>query len=105
MTATRTAAGTRDSVGDYTPGSTSTVSFRGSVQPALGQDMKNLPEGTRQSDTRKVYADTELRTVNQHDGTPADLVTVLGVDYQVRVVGYEPAPIAHYKLLIVRVQE
>ena len=91
------------------PTSTTTSStIRGSWQPANGQDMKLLPEGTRQTDTRKVFTVTALRTEDQHGGTQADAISPDGSTwYQVQqVTPYLPEhPIPHYEALCVRLRE
>lgn len=105
LTVTRAVAIQRNAAGDVLVGSTSTFAIRGSVQPANGREMANLPEGTRSSDTRKMYTGTELRPADQHAGTPADRVLYQGHDYQVRLVGFQSDLLAHYKVLMVREQE
>jgi hypothetical protein len=56
-------------------GATTTATARASVQPASGEDMKQLPEGTYYSDTIAVFTNYALRTVDEAAGTAADRVT------------------------------
>lgn len=56
-------------------GSTTTATARASVQPASGEDMKRLPEGTYTSDTIAVITSYPLRAASETAGTVADRVT------------------------------
>ena len=85
--------------------SPTTSAFRGSFQPLRGKEREALPEGVRASDTLKVYTKSELRTADQHTGTPADEVDYDGRRYVVYQVDRYPRLIPHYKALLIRKQE
>lgn len=92
--------------GRYTPGASTDDAFTGSLQPLRGTDREVLPEGTRQTDSRKIYTDPDtLRTADQHSGLPADHVIVDGVAFVVVHVDSPHPIIPHQRAYIVRVQE
>lgn len=99
-------AGTWGSDGLKTePSSTDTTIQATGPQPLSGVDLKTLTEAERASDLRKIYSETELRTLNQHDDRAADRIVIDGVTYEVRKVFPQPAIIPHWKALIVRLVE
>ena len=78
------------SAGVYTPGTETTYTVVGSLQPASGEQLQLLPEGAR-SDTRwLLYCDAQ-----QPEIVLADIVEVSGADYLVTHVedwtGHRPA--------------
>ena len=79
---TRIAAGTYTD-GIWVEGSPSALNLDACVQPLRGRALQNLPEGKLASDLRKVYCDSELRTVNESDGTSADQITIGGDLYEI----------------------
>jgi len=99
------AAGARSSLGAWTEGATTDVSIQASVQPATGRDMQLLPEGSRQSDAKRIYTVTALNTESQHDGTSADRVQIDSIWYEVHNVKRERSIIPHYRGICLRVAE
>lgn len=92
--------------GRHTGGSSTDTTFTGSLQPLSGRDREVLPEGTRITDSRKIYVDPgTLRTDNQYTGDAADHVIIDGDAFVVVHVD-EPHPlILHDRVYIERVQE
>jgi hypothetical protein len=98
--------GSRDAFGEFVPGAVTVDStVLASVQPLNGKEAANLPEGERSKDWRKMYTRTELTPVDQATGTAGDRVIFEGVTYEVRRVGHERFVIAHFKVLLRKVQE
>lgn len=64
----------------------STVTIRGSVQPASGKDLLRLPEGRRVVETRTLFTTTKLYTGGQGATHEADLVTIDGDSWEVQHV-------------------
>lgn len=83
----------------------SEVVVRASVQPVKGEELENVPEGSRHSDMRKMYSDLDWRAADQHAGTPADEALVDGRVYEVVGVMPYPALQNHSKVLLARVDE
>ena len=102
-TATRKTAGTTDDDGFYTPGSTTSVPFSGTIMRMSDKERENLPEGQRTTETIKIYTDTDLYVTNITAGTKGDIVTYKGNDYE--IVGrsdwddFNEAGLQHYKLI------
>ena len=82
-TATRKTAGTTDDDGFYTPGSTTSVPFSGTIMRMSDKERENLPEGQRTTETIKIYTDTDLYVTNITAGTKGDIVTYKGNDYEI----------------------
>jgi hypothetical protein len=83
----------------------STATIRGSVQPLTDRQREVLPEGIRQSVTRKVYTKSDLRTADQLTNTPSDLIVYGGETYEVVRVTRWPALLSHFEADLVRVTE
>lgn len=105
LTFKRFAAGSRGTDGRWTDGAATSTTLLGSVQPMNGNDLSTLPEGERSRRGRKVYTTTELRTVDQAAGTAADQLQIDGEWWEVRSVANERSVIAHYKVLVLALQE
>lgn len=86
VTVTRRAAPTTDGHGRALQGATSTHSITANVQPATGRDLLRLPEGQRTREHIAIWTDGDLRTANEHAGTPADVVTWKGRTYEVQLI-------------------
>ena len=87
------------------PASTDTTIQATGPQPLSGTDLATLTEAERATDMRKIYSETELRTLSQHDDRAADRVVIDGVTYEVRKVSEQTAVIPHWRALIVRLLE
>lgn len=105
VTRRRYAVGSRGGDGRWTAGASTDTTIRASVQPANGHDIQTLPEGERSKDTRKVYTETALRTTAQGDDLRGDDLVIDGIVYEVRSVAREHSTLAHYKAIVVAVQE
>lgn len=103
-TVTRYAAGTHsNTTGRFTPGSTSTLTIRASVQPASPSDVERLPEGMRGRDARRVYTETQLFPVRQGaQPRQADTLVIDGYVYEVADVNYWDKVMPHYRCIAVR---
>lgn len=82
---TRRAAGSVTN-GIYTPGGTTTLSVKASVQPVQPEEVQRLPEGTRINDAKAVYSAFPLKAASEAGGTPGDLITIEGAPYEVVAV-------------------
>ncbi len=78
---------------------------RASVQPMNGEDVQLLPEGNRHADMLKLYTKSELRTADQHAGTPADRVVIDGKTYEVKESARYRTHQRHYRAVVARVDE
>jgi hypothetical protein len=85
--------------GRYVEGSVTESSIRVNVQPANGEDIKELSEGRRMESTIRIYSTARLETVEQNSHSP-DRIIWQSDEYEVkRVWNWE-----HYtKALAVRV--
>jgi hypothetical protein len=85
-----------------------TSTIGGSWQPATWTQLQRLEEGQRRREPRMLLTDAEVRTANQHDGTPADRLVVDGVVYEVHQVepwaSLDDLP-AHWECICLRLQE
>jgi hypothetical protein len=84
-TVTRTSRGATTR-GHVAAGSTTTFSITAAVHPAMGNDLKRLPEGRRSNETRVVYSRTELILGGQGAQYEADLISIGGQDWEVEHV-------------------
>lgn len=99
-TVTRKAAGTV-SVGDYTPGATTTFSIVASVQPISGRELSVLPQGQRGEEVRVVYTLTELKT--RTPATEPDTISIGGETWEVfRTESWEAFGATHYRAHVAR---
>jgi hypothetical protein len=80
-TVTRGSPTTGGTDGRAVVASPSTFSIKASVQPLNGRDLLRLPEGERSTERVKVYSPTQLFTTGA--GQVADLISVLGISYEV----------------------
>ena len=81
-TVTRTRRATL-SRGRAQQGTQSSFLIIGSVHPAVGNDLKKLPEGRRVNETRVLYTTTELFIGGMGSNNEADSVSIDGQDWQV----------------------
>lgn len=96
VTRRRYGAQTMGSDGRPDRGATTDTTLTVVVAPASPRQLELLPDGARAREVVSVHAHTELRTVDQHAGTPADEVLIDGVTYEVQRVDEWPTlgPIA-----------
>jgi len=105
LTRRRYAAGERGTDGRWEQGDATDATIRASVQPASDDDLKTLPEGERTRRAKRIYTSSELRLVDQDAGTSADQVQVDGDWYEVRLIQRERSLLAHYRVIVLAVQE
>lgn len=72
-TVTRTARGTA-TLGRYTPGMTGTFSIVADVQDVDGDELQDLPEGSRGAETRVVFTITNL--IAQGPDRDGDVISI-----------------------------
>ncbi|MCP3685999.1 MAG: hypothetical protein GY861_25420 [bacterium] len=102
LTVTRYGAGTIDDYGEYTNGSTSTVSITASVQPVTGKNLESLPEGRQTKEAYYLFTDTELLT--SRDKNKADTTEIFSDTYEViNIEKWQNNLINHYKVTVSRI--
>lgn len=107
VTRLRYVAGTVGADGRLVAGASTSSTVLASVQPVTGRQRQLLPEGLRQRVELIAYCTTELRTVDQVAGVPADRLVVAGETLEVVQVKQWPAagPLPHYEAALVRLAE
>lgn len=104
LTVTRTASGSYVG-GDFTPGTTSTLTLTANVQPIKGLELLNFPEGQRTRGILRVYTDVALQTADEATGQAADTFTYNGHTWQVQQVqDYSNSPIPHWRSFAFKVE-
>lgn len=89
--------------GVWTAGSQSTLTIKGSTQPARPDELVNLPEAQRTRAAKKVYSEALLRTADETNLIQADRVVVDGEDWEIQQVDtHFENTLAHYKSIAVR---
>ena len=69
--------------GRYVFGTTSTLTFVGSIQPTQGRDLLLLPEGLRTQQIVAVYTGTRMQTANAPNGVSGDVVQYGSDTYEI----------------------
>lgn len=98
-------AGSRGSDGRFVGDDTTDATIRGSIQPASDDEIATLPEGDRQKRARRIYTSAELVAADQRTGTEGDLLIFDSASWEVRAVARERSLLAHYRVLVVELQE
>jgi len=83
----------------------STATIQASVQPLSDRQREVLPEGLRQSVTRRMWTRSEVFTADQITGRLADRITINGESFDVVRVFHWPSLLSHYEADLVRVKE
>lgn len=87
--------------GFWVEGAESTFTIQASVQPLKGKEMEMLPEGRRNSQSVKIYTDTQLQTVAS--GNP-DRLVAFGHDFEIQTVEpWQSNVLNHYKCIGIKV--
>ena len=74
-----------------------------SVQQARPKDLQQLPEHDRTTETIVLHSETKLRTVDEKNGLPADVVQHDGQNWKVVAVStHQSGVLDHYKMLAQR---
>ena len=73
--------------------------FKGTFQPARGQDLQALPEGRRANGVFKVYSDLDFDTVTSDDNP--DQIVLNSRTYEIVMrAPWQNSIIPHYKYLV-----
>lgn len=89
--------------GAWQPGAVTTLLVRASVQHAGFKDLQLLPEGQRTTEAIRLYAESELRTVDETAGAAADVVLWNGKHYAVEhVQSWTLGGLSHWKAIAVK---
>lgn len=100
---TRFAAGTRAS-GKWQEGTPSNFDIEASVQPLKPREMEMLPEGRRNSQSYRLYTDTNLHPINKASGISPDKVEIEGEMFEVFSNEiWKNDIIPHYKAVIIKI--
>lgn len=92
--------------GRMTPGATTTLQIRASIQPVSGRIRETLPEGIRQQVTMVAYTRSVLRGLDHLTDLPPDRIEYRGELLEVAdVMPWHEAPLAHHLVALVRAQE
>lgn len=83
----------------------SETTIMASVQPLTDRQRQALPELLRQSVDKRLYTRSEVRTVDQLNGTPGDRIVIDGEVFEVVAVKRWPQLLAHYEVDIQRAKE
>ena len=94
----------RNSAGSYvdgvwTPGTQTSGTGKGAIQPLNAQEVELLNEGQRHRAALKIYTTTELKEVDEIDKIKGDIVTTRGAQWEVQRVFKQSTPWTHYKCL------
>jgi len=84
ITRTRYAAGEWIN-GRFAKGDATDSSISASVQPLRSNEILLLPEGRRTTEALKIYTKDRLFTSDEKAQTPADILTIDGVRYEVHM--------------------
>jgi len=77
----------------------SIIDVKASIQPVRDRELQYLPEGRRNKEAIVIYTASEVRTENEGDNLPPDIVLARGKSYQVARVWYHTTPWTHYKAI------
>lgn len=100
----RFAAGSYNTDGDWVEGADSDFNISASVQPLTGREMEMLPEARRDSQSYKLYSDTQLLTADTSQTKNADIVTIDNEKFE--VFSDEPWQnniINHHKITVIKI--
>jgi len=103
LTGSRPAAGTYVNGIFLASGTTTALSFRGTVRPLSPQEMLTLPEGRIYNQAVTIYTEFQLQVADPDTGINADTVNWLGDDFE--VISVDPHMqgfLDHYRVRAVR---
>lgn len=92
-----------DGNGNWVEAKETTNKFKakGSIQPVTGSDLNKLPEAFKDTESLKIYTQTELKTVDDTSNREADIIIIDGKRYQVSVVeNWRQLSTKHYKVFV-----
>jgi len=70
--------------GRFVDGGSASFPGSGSVQPASGKDLQQVPEASRTREILKLFTMDELFTASETQGRDSDRVNINGIDYEVQ---------------------
>ena len=92
--------------GFWVAGSSVDSTIQMSFQPLNDADREELSDlGLRERVSRKGYTETELHTVNQHDGGSPDRIVVDSIVYSCMGAARQRSVRPHYKVWLSRLDE
>jgi len=107
FTVNRLVAGTIDSDGFYTDGTSSSFTMSATIMRLSAKDMLNLPEGQRTEQMIKIYTDTVLNTANITTSIKGDIVTYKGNTYEIMSLenwdDFDTSGIEHFKYVAMKI--
>lgn len=91
--------------GDWVKSGETGIAITASIQPATGNDMRNLPEGRRAGGVFAVYTSTAIQTtVHGASPTKADQLVIGGIRHEaMHVEPWQNGVINHYRALFARI--
>ena len=103
LTVERYAAGTWVE-GVFTKGVQSILNVEASVQPLRGNEIKLLPEHRRTAEAIKIYTETKMRTTDELNQLPADVITHDGKRFEIHKVEnwFIGTDIPYYKAIAIK---
>ena len=105
VTIDRTVAGTYPD-GNYVEGASFSFTVTASVQPMLQREQLVLPEGVRERKAIILFTDTELKVVDEENGTSADVVNYLGEKYEVfQASNFRMGILDHFRIVALKENE
>jgi len=101
---------TRGAPGEYVsrkfvPGDDEVFIIQGYPEPASSESTVSLSDAQRTRDPKLIISNTELRKLNEKLMTPADVISINGLDYE--VMNCEPIEhtLPHWEVLAIRIDE
>lgn len=90
--------------GRYVKNAATQLTIEGSVQPLRGNEVKILPEHRRTEESLKIYTASKLRTTDEANNLPCDVVFYDGKRFEVHnVFNYSISKdIPHYKAILIK---
>lgn len=93
--------------GRYVEGSTVNIDIELNWQPLSGKELLNLTELQRSKKSLKLRSEEEIRSLDEIDKTPADVVIIDGVNYEIQnVKHYDNTGLCdHYEAIAIEVNQ
>jgi len=89
--------------GRYTQVTSDNGTIQGSIQPLTPDEVEQLPEGRRDSQSFWIYTDTKLNTVTSEN---PDLLLINSEEYEVNKENiWQNDVIPHYRYLVIKLLE
>ena len=90
--------------GFYSPASRTSSTIQASIQPLKANEMQLLPEGRRDTESFRLYTDTQLFTAQTSTHKNADIVEFYGNEYEVlSCATWQNNVINHYKSIVIKI--